>query len=108
MRTIIAILFTIGSASALACMPGGQRMTDNEKAEFAQDLRKQNPQCARLIKNKIGNINKTDVSMWVQSSDNLKEYTVIGLKGQMNIDYVKVMGKMQYSCGPVTGRKRGC
>lgn len=108
MKVLITALFMFSSVSALACMAGGKRMTDGEKSTFAKDIEKLNPKCAKLIKRKIGDLKKTDVNMWVQSSDNLKEYTVIGFRSQMDINYLKVMGKMQYSCGPVTPLKRGC
>jgi hypothetical protein len=105
MKKLVLFALLVSSASAMACLPSGLPLKVGAKRALARALKKSNPACAAEIESQIGNLTSTRVAVFASQGDQSIEYVVIG-KNQMTVKYVKIGGKMRYSCGEVTGLKR--
>lgn len=108
MKSLIALIITLSSANALACIPSGEILNKSEKTELAADLQVNNPACLKMISRKLGKLTTEAVSVFEDAQDMLVRYSIRSRLGQMKIDKVRVMGKIRYQCSPVTGVTRGC
>ncbi len=106
MKLMIAVMVGFFASSAFACLPTGDKLNNLEKTEFANELRRLNPACARKIPRAIGILSASDVNVYEKPDDNVVFYVVRGAKSQMAITKIKVKGRLSYECGSVTGLPR--
>lgn len=107
MKSII-ILVVFFSVSAIACIPSGDLLKKSEKKAFAKEILMMNRLCSANIAKNIGDLTAKDVSIFEDAQDMMVRYTIRGPRSQMKIEKIKIMGKIEYTCLPVTGITRAC